>query len=45
VAGTKHAHRPTFAIVDGFVRRRLRSPQGQQRKRAGHGHTLADHRR
>ena len=39
----KHAHRPTFAIVDGFVRRRLRSLLRKQRKRPGHGHTLADH--
>jgi len=41
----KHAHRPTFAIVDGFVRRRLRSLLRKQRKRPGHGHTLADHQR
>lgn len=41
----KHAHRPTFKIVDGFVRRRLRSLLRKQRKRPGHGHTHADHQR
>jgi len=41
----KHAHRYTFANVDGFVRRRLRSLLRKQRKRPGHGHTPADHQR
>ena len=41
----KHAHRHTFEIVDGFVRRRLRSLLRKQQKRPGHGHTRADHQR
>jgi len=41
----KHAHRYTFANVDGFVRRRLRSLLRKQCKRPGHGHTYADHQR
>ena len=41
----KHAHRYTFGIVDGFVRRRLRALLRKQRKRPGHGHTHADHQR
>ena len=41
----KHAHRLTFANVDGFVRRRLRALLRKQRKRPGHGHTLTDHQR
>jgi len=41
----KHAHRHTFANVDGFVRRRLRALLRKQRKRPGPGHTLTDHQR
>ena len=41
----KHAHRITFSIVDGFVRRRLRAMLRKQLKRPGVGHTLADHQR
>lgn len=41
----KQAHRYTFANVDGFVRRRLRSLLRKQRKQPGHGHTPADHQR
>ena len=31
--------------MDGFVRRRLRTPLRKQQKRPGAGHTLADHHR
>lgn len=41
----KHAHRYTFEIVDGFVRRRLRALLRKQQKRPGRGHTRADHQR
>ena len=41
----KHAHRMTFSIVDGFVRRRLRALLRKQHKRPGAGHTRADHQR
>lgn len=41
----KHAHRMTFSIVDGFVRRRLRALLRKQQKRPGAGHTRADHQR
>jgi RNA-directed DNA polymerase len=41
----KHAHRMTFSIVDGFVRRRLRAMLRKQLKRPGAGHTLVDHQR
>ncbi len=38
----KHAHRSTFADVDGFVRRRLRAILRKQDKRPGFGRCLAD---
>jgi RNA-directed DNA polymerase len=38
----KHAHRATFADVDGFVRRRLRAILRKQEKRPGFGRCLAD---
>jgi len=41
----KHAHPYTFTALDGFVRRRLRALRRAQRKRPGHGHCLADHKR
>ena len=41
----QQAHRFTFPIVDGFVRRRLRALLRKQQKRPGHGHTRADHQR
>ncbi|MET1083811.1 MAG: group II intron reverse transcriptase/maturase [Burkholderiales bacterium] len=41
----KHAHRMTFSIVDGFVRRRLRAMLRKQHKRPGQGHTRTDHQR
>lgn len=41
----KHAHRMTFSIVDGFVRRRLRAMLRKQQKRPGQGHARADHQR
>lgn len=41
----KHAHHHIFTIIDGFVRRRLRSLLRKQQKRPGHGHTHADHQR
>jgi RNA-directed DNA polymerase len=41
----QHAHRMTFPIVDGFVRRRLRAMLRKQQKRPGSGHTHADHQR
>lgn len=41
----KHAHRNTFAGVDGFVRRRLRAILRKQEKRPGFGRCLADHTR
>lgn len=39
----KHAHRLTFARLDGFVRRRLRAILRAHQKRRGQGHTLSDH--
>jgi len=41
----KHAHRITFSIVDGFVRRRLRAMLRKQLRRPGAGHTTVDHHR
>jgi RNA-directed DNA polymerase len=41
----KHAHPWTFRILDGFIRRRLRSLRRKQQKRPGFGRSLADHRR
>ena len=41
----QHAHRQTFPMVDGFVRRRLRTLLRYQQHRRGHGHTLTDHQR
>jgi RNA-directed DNA polymerase len=41
----KHAHRMTFSIVDGFVRRRLRAMLRKQQRCPGQGHTRADHQR
>jgi RNA-directed DNA polymerase len=41
----KHAHRNTFAKVDGFVRRRLRAILRKQEKRPGFGRCLADQQR
>jgi RNA-directed DNA polymerase len=41
----KHAHRFTFATMDGFVRRRLRALLRKQEKRPGFGLCLADHQR
>ncbi|MBF0416289.1 MAG: hypothetical protein HQL79_11040 [Magnetococcales bacterium] len=41
----KHAHKRTFAGIDGFTRRRMRSILRHQEKRPGHGRTLADHKR
>jgi RNA-directed DNA polymerase len=41
----QHAHRITFTIVDGFVRRRLRALLRKHQHRPGHGHTRADHHR
>jgi RNA-directed DNA polymerase len=38
----KHAHRYTFTVVDGFVRRRLRALLRRQEKRRGVGRCLAD---
>ena len=41
----KHAHRSTFAAIDGFVRRRLRAVLRKQEKRPGAGHCQNDHQR
>lgn len=41
----KHAHPYTFKVVDGFVRRRLRSLLRKQEKRPGFGRCLADQQR
>lgn len=41
----KHAHRMTFSIVDGYVRRRLRAMLRKQQKRPGPGRARADHQR
>ena len=41
----KHAHRNTFAGLDGFVRRRLRAILRKQEKRPGFGRCLADQQR
>jgi RNA-directed DNA polymerase len=39
----QHAHRDTFAALDGFVRRRLRALLRCQQHRPGHGRCLRDH--
>ena len=41
----KHAHRKTFPLLDGFIRRRLRAILRKQEKRPGQGRCHADHRR
>jgi RNA-directed DNA polymerase len=41
----KHAHRYTFAAIDGFVRRRLRALLRRREKRPGFGRCLADQKR
>jgi RNA-directed DNA polymerase len=41
----KHAHRATFASLDGFVRRRLRALLRKREKRPAFGRSLADHQR
>ena len=41
----KHAHRTTFAGIDGFIRRRMRAMLRKQEKRPGFGRCHADHRR
>ena len=41
----KHAHPKTFAILDGFIRRRLRAFLRKQEKRPGLGICRADHQR
>lgn len=41
----QHAHPWTFSMMDGFVRRRLRSLRRRQQKHPGAGHTMADHQR
>jgi len=41
----KHAVSPTFAAIDGFVRRRLRALLRKREKRPGQGRCHADHRR
>lgn len=41
----KHAHRTTFPMLDGFIRRRLRAALRKQTKRPGLGRTYADHKR
>jgi len=41
----KHAHPYTFAMLDGFVRRRLRAILRKQAKRPGFGRCLGDHQR
>lgn len=40
----KHANTYEFRMMDGFVRRRLRSVLRKQQKRPGHGATSSDHR-
>jgi len=39
----KHAHRPIFQAIDGFVRRRIRAILRRYEKRPGFGKTYADH--
>ena len=39
----QHAHRRTFSLVDGFVRRRLRALLRRQQHRPGQGRCLRDH--
>ena len=39
----KHAHKHTFKVIDGFVRRRLRALLRKQDKRPGMGKCLRDH--
>ena len=39
----KHANKPTFSKIDGFVRRRLRAILRKQDKRPGFGRCLNDH--
>jgi RNA-directed DNA polymerase len=41
----KHAHRFTFARLDGFIRRRLRAMLRKQEKRPGRGQCRRDHQR
>ncbi len=41
----KHANPFTFKMIDGFVRRRLRSVLRKQKRRPGMGRCLADHKR
>ena len=41
----KPAHRYTFKMLDGFIRRRLRALLRKQEKRPGRGRCLADHKR
>ena len=41
----KHAWRPTFQPIDGFIRRRLRAILRKQEKRPGMGRCYDDHRR
>jgi RNA-directed DNA polymerase len=41
----KHAARPTFRPLDGFIRRRLRALLRRQKHRRGFGRCYADHRR
>ena len=41
----KHAHRWTFAALDGLLRRRLRAMLGKHQKRKGFGRCLADQKR
>jgi RNA-directed DNA polymerase len=41
----QHAHRITFSLVDGFVRRRLRAMLRRQQHRPGQGHCRRDHTR
>ena len=39
----QHAHRLTFSLIDGFVRRRLRAMLRRQKHRPGQGRCLSDH--
>src|SRR5258708_7039256 len=39
----QHAHRLTFSLIDGFVRRRLRALLRRQQHRPGQGRCLRDH--
>jgi RNA-directed DNA polymerase len=39
----QHAHRLTFSLIDGFVRRRLRAMLRRQKHRPGQGRCLRDH--